>query len=99
MIVEEIFKTSNEKFAIGFTYICPDLEEDQTITNVVVTITPSETDGLEKVGDVVIDGNEVSQVIQSGIDGNDYYVVFKTTTSIAHVYEDALIVKIRNITE
>lgn len=80
-----ITKSVSGKFAIGLEYQAPDLKADETITDVVVTITPV---GLTAEGAPVIDGNEVSQVISGGVAKKNYTVLFKVTTSAGFVYNN-----------
>ena len=83
-------KRVNEKFAIGFEYISPDLEAGETISSASVTV-PS---GLTAVGSEVISGAEVSQIISGGTVDTDYVVTFLVTTSAGHIFEDKIIVRI-----
>lgn len=94
----EVEKKPDEKFAIGLKYTAPDLAEGESLVSAVVTITPSgEVDNLAKVGSVVVATDNISQMVEKGADGNEYTVIFKTTTSIGHVYEDAILVAVRAI--
>jgi hypothetical protein len=95
MRVPELIKRPNEMYAVGLRYTAPDLEEDESIISCTVTISPGEAGGLKKSGLAVIDENVVSQIVYDGVDGNDYYVTFVTTTSAGHVYEDSIFVKVR----
>jgi len=92
--VFRVEKSPNEKFAIGLKYIEPDLEEDETISTCVVTISPS---GLTAVGSPVITDNQVAQIVEGGTDGSVYKVIFKSTTSGGHIYEDMIYVKVRDL--
>jgi hypothetical protein len=83
-------KDSGEKFAIGFRYISPDLNSGETITGAVVT----GASGLTLVGDPVIVGNEVRQMISGGTLGQSYTVTFTVTISTGHIYVDYFEVKI-----
>ena len=92
-----IVKKPNEKYAVGLKYQAPDLEEGQSISSVSVSITP--TTGVTPLivdGSPSIDGDTVSQVIKAGVNGENYYVIFTTTTSIGHIYEDRIFVKVRS---
>lgn len=93
--IPTLLKRSEEKYAIGLQYITPDLEEGEYISLSECTISPSEVGGLAKVGAVVVENDQVSQFIEAGVMGNDYYVKFKTTTSGGNVYEDSIFVKVR----
>ena len=96
MIIPELVKSPNEKYAVGLEYIAPDLEDGATITAVVCTLSPD--DGtLKKSGVPVIDSAQVSQVIYDGTDGTNYYVIFKTTTSEGNIFEDSIFIKVRSI--
>ena len=90
-------KTPSEQFAVGLKYESPDLDEGQRIVSCTVTITPTEASGLEVDGNPVIETDIVSQMIKGGVDGNDYYVKFTTVTSVGHVYEDSIFVRVREI--
>jgi hypothetical protein len=95
MRIPEIVKKPDEKFPIGFKYISPDLEEGATIASCTVTISPSEVGGLAVDGNPVVEADKVSQTVQAGKDGSEYYVTFKVTTSGGHIYEDKIFVKVR----
>lgn len=96
MRIPEISKRPLEKFAIGFRYISPDLESGATIISVAVSMSPSnEVDGLEAVGVPVIASDTVSQMVEKGNNGKEYYVVFLTTISSGNVFEDKILVKVR----
>lgn len=95
--IPQLTKRPNEMFAVGLRYSAPDLEENSSIVLAEVSITPTELNGLKKQGNVVIEADRVSQMIYDGIDGKEYYVKFKVTTSIGHVYEDSVFVKVRSI--
>jgi len=97
MIIPELTKTPDEKFAIGLKYIAPDLTAGATLSSCVVTISPTETSGLEVSGVPVISGSQVSQVVMNGVDASEYNVIFKTTTSEGNVFEDTIYVKVRSI--
>lgn len=95
--IPEITKRPGEAFSVGLKYISPDLEEGGKISAATVTITPSESQGLQKSGNVVIETDTVSQVISGGVDGHEYYVNFIVITSGGHTYEDSIFVKIREV--
>jgi hypothetical protein len=95
MRIPEVSKRPGEKFAIGFKYKNPDLEEGSTITAVSVRITPNEADGLAAVGVPVIVTDTVSQMVEKGVDKHEYYVIFTTTISSGNIFEDKLLVKVR----
>ena len=80
-----VAKSVNDRFAIGLQYQAPDLEEGQTITDAEASVDSPE---LELVGNVVIDGNVVSQLIDGGVAGKDYSVLFKITTSVGYIYNN-----------
>ena len=92
-----IIKRTSEQFAIGLKYEAPDIEEGARITSASVSISPSEIGGLEKDGSPVVEADTVSQMIKGGANGHEYYVKFTTVTSIGHIYEDAVFVKVRDI--
>lgn len=94
-----IKKRSNERFPIGFKFHTPDLEEGESIISAVALVSPTEVGGLEAVGSPTIEsGDTVSQAVEGGIDGHDYYVRFTVTTSLNNVYEDSIFVSVRDIT-
>ena len=96
MSISTMDKRVNEKFPIGLKYQAPDLEEGDTLASAIVSILPSETNGLEVVGNAVVEEDEVTQTVQKGISGHDYYVTFKVTTTLGNVYEDKILVKVRD---
>ena len=91
--IPELTKKPEEKFAIGFQYVSPDLEENEYLTACTVSISPA--DGLEVDGDPEIKPTKVTQMIKSGTNGNEYYVKFETTTSAGHIFVDSIFVKVR----
>jgi len=97
MIIPEIEKRPNEKFAIGLKYLSPDLGAGATILTCIVTISPEEVGGLTKQGSVDISTDTVSQVVYSGENEKDYNVIFLTTTSEGNIFEDAIYVRVRSI--
>jgi hypothetical protein len=96
--IPEVTKHPNEKFAIGLKYIPPDLDLDaaESISSCAVAISPSVAGGLAVVGNVVIDDDTVSQMVKDGVNDVEYYVTFLTTLSTGSIYEDKILVKIRN---
>lgn len=99
MRIPELTKRPAEMFSVGLRYQSPDLDEGGRIVAAIVNIIPNEAAGLKKTGNVVIENDTVSQMVYDGEDGHEYYVEFKVTTSGGHVYEDAIFVKVREITE
>lgn len=97
MKVPVLTKRPSEQFAVGLRYESPDLEEGSRVVSCSVTIDPVEAGGLEKEGNPVIEQDIASQMIKGGVDGHEYYVVFDVVTSIGHIYQDAIFVKVRNI--
>jgi len=92
-----IKKKPNEKFAVGFRYSTADLAKDSTISTVEVTITPSgNASDLTVVGSPAKDDYVVSAMLQKGVDGVEYFVSFKTTTSAGQVFQDTIFVKVRS---
>jgi len=97
MKLPEITKRAEEQFSIGFKYIAPDLEDDETLEEAEITIEPSEVGGLAKQGaEVFTGGNTVAQIVKEGIDGNEYRVNFVVTTSTGSIYKNSIFVKIRD---
>jgi hypothetical protein len=84
MATATITKKAGEKFAVGFLYKAPDLEDGEVIT----TCTTSATSGLTLNGSPVILGAVVSQMISGGTAGTIYVVTFTTTTSAGSIYID-----------
>jgi len=95
MIVPQLIKKPNEQYPIGLIYETPDIEGSETCSACEILISPSETGGLEVEGDPVVQSDRVSQEIKGGIDGHDYWVTFKTTTSIGNIYEDKIFIMVR----
>ena len=94
-IIPRMTKRQNESFAVGLKYVAPDLEEGLELAAAQVTITPDEVGGVKTVGNVVIEPDTVSQVINGGNDNTEYKVAFLVTTSGGHIYEDFIFVKVR----
>lgn len=92
-----IYKTSNEKFAIGLKYISPDLSEGASLDSCTVVISPSEASGLKTSGSPSIDADTVEQVIYGGENNHEYKVKFTVTTSEDFIFEDCIFVIIRDI--
>jgi hypothetical protein len=91
-----IKKRPIERFPIGFRFIAPDLEEGESIVAATAEIMPQNAGGLDLVGSPTIDGNDtVSQSIDGGTDGHDYYVRFTVTTSSGNIYQDSIYVMVR----
>lgn len=96
MRIATVEKTSNEKFAIGLRYESPDLSVGETIVSCVASV--------DEEGDVVLDGNVVistntiSQSIKEGTDGTNSFITFLVTTSGGSIYEDTIMVKVRDKT-
>jgi len=82
-------KSVNGKFPVGLIYTSPDLDATEKISAVDVTITPAETNGLEKVDNAVIadDGKSFSWVIQKGIKDHEYVCQFKVTSDAGKIFE------------
>jgi hypothetical protein len=97
MRIPQVTKKPNEMFPVGLKYTTPDLDEGESIVGCEVTITPNEQGGLRASGSPVIDTPIASQMIYSGLDGHEYYVNFKVTTSGGHVYQDSIFVKVRSL--
>jgi hypothetical protein len=89
-----ILKYSAEKWAIGFRFFPPDLNEAETISSVETEISPADGN-LSKVGDPSIDQDKVSQVIQGGASGQTYEVYFEVTTSVGFIFKDKITIKVR----
>jgi len=96
VIIPELTKSPNEKFAVGLKYISPDLSAGATLLSCTVTLSPD--DGTMKTsGSPEISSPNVSQVIYDGTDGSNYYVIFKTTTSEGNIFEDSIFIKVRSL--
>lgn len=89
-------KRPDEKYALGFIYEAPDIEEGQTCQSCEVSVDPEESGGLSAVFNPVIENDRVSVMVDAGLDGHDYKVKFLTTVSSGHIYEDMIFVKVRN---
>ena len=97
MSVATIKKRPVERFPIGFSFTTPELADGETIVSAVTSISPSEAGGLEKLGDPVISDNQVTQVVDSGLDAHDYYVKFVVTTSVGNIFEGTILVFVREV--
>ena len=97
MAIPSIRKRPVEQFSVGLTYVSPDLEAGETITNVTTSIDPDEPNGIKPEGPPTIDAATVSQIISGGENGKEYKVKFQVTTSAGHLFEDAIFVLVRDI--
>lgn len=79
-----ISKAASERYAIELSYRAPDLNTGETIEAVEATVTP---EGLI-LGTPSKNGNKVSVMINGGVAGKTYLVLFKVTTSAGHIYND-----------
>ena len=95
--VPTLQKAPAERFAIGLKYESPDLDEGQRVVSCSVEITPTEAGGLVTEGSPVIETDIVSQMVSGGLHGSEYYVKFLSVTSIGHIYEDSIFVRVRDI--
>lgn len=98
MRIPRLIKRPDEGFAVGLKYVTPDLEEGEELQSADVAISPVETGGLEKYGNVVIEPDTVSQYIKGGVNGHEYYVLFTVITTGGQKYQDAVYVMVRSIT-
>lgn len=83
-----VFKEDSEILPIGWDYSNV-LESGETISSVIVTITPS---GLTKTGAVVSDGNIRKQKVSAGTKGQTYRIEFAMTSSLSEVYVDTIFI-------
>ena len=97
MLIPELTKRPTEKFPIGLKYVSPDLSTGETIVACVVTIDPVAPGGLVALGAPILNGDTVTQMIQGGADGHEYYVKFDVTISSGYKFEDAIFIKVRDI--
>lgn len=97
MSVATLKKRPIERFPIGFRFGAPELADGESIVSAVSSITPVESGGLEKLGEPIIDADTVTQVVDSGVDGHDYYVKFIVTTSVGNVFEGTILVFVREV--
>lgn len=90
-----VTKGVSGRFEVGLEYQAPDLNEGETITNVVVTISPA---GLTAEGAPTISGSMVLQEISGGVAGQNYTVLFEVTTSAGFIYnnpkKESILVKV-----
>lgn len=92
-----IKKRPMERFPIGFQFIAPDLEDGESIVSCVAEVSPTEVGGLTLIGSpTILNGDTVSQSIEGGNNGSDYYVRFTVTTSDNNIYEDSIFVTVRD---
>ena len=92
-----IKKRPSERFPVGFRFSEPELADGETVISAVVSITPNEAGGLEKLGDPEIGADTAVQVIDGGVDGHDYYVKFIVTTSVGNIYEGTILAFVREV--
>ena len=98
MSVATIKKRPSEKFPIGFIFDEPEIVDGESISSALVTITPVEVGGLELVGSPIIEPKQVSQLVQGGEEGHDYYVKYEITTSTGNIFQGTIIVFVREET-
>lgn len=89
-------KYTDDKWAVGFIYYPPDLNEGETITACTAVITGFDSQ-LTVVGDTIIDNDNktATAVITGGTSGKVYTVTFKTTTSVSYIFVDVIKVRIK----
>jgi hypothetical protein len=97
MSVATLKKRPSERFPIGFKFSEPELAEGETVVGAEVTVYPIEAGGLEKLGDPVITEDTAVQMVDSGVDGHDYYVKFLVTTSVGNIFEGTILVFVREV--
>ena len=95
MRILRLKKRPSEQYPIGLKYVTPDLKSDETIVSATATIYPDVVGGIVALGSPIINIDLVSQLIGGGVDGVDYTVKFKTTTSSGNVYQDSILVCVR----
>ena len=85
-------KYPEDKWAIGFKFLPPDLDIGETLTACDVVV-PS---GLTQVGDAVIDNvNKTAAIVITGGTVNKLYrIKFKTTTSVGYIFVDEIVVRV-----
>ena len=96
----EVTKRPDEIFPVGLRYSTPDLDEDETISSLMLEITSDdeETPILVVDGSPTIEfGTTVKQTIKLGTADVEYKVIFTATTSAGYVYEDFIYVKVRSL--
>ena len=88
-------KAVAEQIRVRLYYRKPQLEDGETILTATAVSTPT---GLTLVGDCVITGGRVEQVVSGGAAGKEYLVQFTITTSGGDTYchpdYDAIIVRV-----
>jgi len=97
MSVATLKKRPSERFPIGFKYGEPEIANGETIASAVVQISPNEPSGLAKLGDPIIGANTVTQMVDGGVDGHDYYVTYIVTTSVGNIFEGTILVFVREV--
>lgn len=88
-------KAVAEQIRVRLYYRKPQLDDGETILTATAVVTPV---GLTLVGDVVILGGRIEQVVSGGTAGKEYLIQFTITTSGADTYchpdYDAIIVRV-----
>jgi hypothetical protein len=95
MRIPTLTKRPDEMYPVGLHYTSPDLDEGEKLVSATVEVKPS-GGSLQLSGLPVIEPDIVSQFIYGGTDGEEYYVIFHTLTSVGHNYTDAIFVKVRD---
>jgi len=97
MSVATLKKRNSEQFPIGWKFYEPELKAGETIVSCVCAVSPSEIGGLTLVGLPIIDVDTVSQMIADGVNGHDYYVTYRVTTSVGNIFEGTILVFVREV--
>lgn len=84
-------KKEHEKYPLGFSYQSPDLAQGETIVSAECTISKND---IDLVGEPIISGNTVIQVIENGTPGKTGTLVFKVTTSAGYVFVDEIVITV-----
>lgn len=93
-IYSVVRKDPIERYPIGLRYRFPDLSPGETISVAEVSVSPA---GLILAGSPIIEGNEVTQIVEGGSSGIEHTVRFKITTSTGKIFShpDIDVIKVR----
>ena len=86
-------KRADEIFSVGFTFSSPELAAGETITGITATVDPTLSGGLT-VDSTSYTDTEVAIKIKAGIDGEEYQLICKATTSAGHTLIGVILVRI-----
>lgn len=86
-------KRADEVFSVGFTFSSPELTAGEIINSAGASVDPVESGGLT-IDSTAYTDTEVAVKISAGIDGDEYQLICKATTSAGHTLIGVILVRI-----